>query len=240
MNIKFIAILSITIFALSFSACGKEEEKGTQELPTVESVSPTTRPALTPNTSPTTEPNEKLNNTTTPVTKPNEKPVPTQAPSTGNAGAPPPTQAPTPEPTQAPSLKPSQEPIDLPKVELKLVIDKVKAEVRLPMLQEVSINMVRDIYYFDTILANQTSAWMPMMTATATEIAIFEAKDEKALQIIKSGIEKRDKQLKGNTHYPSQMELINKSKLVTKGNYILYVIAEDADKIVSIFNSFIK
>lgn len=109
--------------------------------------------------------------------------------------------------------------------------------VELPATVDMPEEMFADTYGIDTGLLESYSVNMPMMNITATEIAVFEAKDEASIDSIKAGIEKRQKALEEQwkRYLPAQLELVQNYKVAVKGNLVLFVISEDADQIVENF-----
>jgi len=109
--------------------------------------------------------------------------------------------------------------------------------VELPATVDMSAEMFADTYGIDTELLASYSVNMPMMNVHATEIAIFEVKDEASIDAVKAGIEKRQKALEEQwqSYLPAQFELVQNYKVAVKGNLVLFVISEHADQIVANF-----
>lgn len=104
---------------------------------------------------------------------------------------------------------------------------------------EMPEEMLVDAYGIDLSLLESYSVQMPMMNVHAEEIAVFEVKDEKDIDAVKAGIEKRQKALEEqwSKYLPEQYELVKASKTAVKGNLVLYVVSAQADKIVSNFEA---
>lgn len=109
--------------------------------------------------------------------------------------------------------------------------------LELPATVDMPEEMFADTYGIDTGLLESYSVNMPMMNVAATEIAVFEAKDEASIDAIKAGIEKRQKALEEQwqSYLPAQLELVQNYKVAVKGNLVLFVISEYADQIVENF-----
>lgn len=109
--------------------------------------------------------------------------------------------------------------------------------LELPATIDMPEEMFADTYGIDTGLLESYSVNMPMMNVTATEIAVFEVKDEANIDAIKAGIEKRQKALEEQwqSYLPEQLELVQNYKVAVKGNLVLFVISEHADQIVENF-----
>lgn len=109
--------------------------------------------------------------------------------------------------------------------------------IELPASVEMPAEMFADTYGIDTELLASYAVNMPMMNVTATEIAVFEVKDEASIAAVKAGIEKRQKGLEEQwkSYLPAQLELVQNYKVAVKGNLVLFVISEEADQIVANF-----
>lgn len=109
--------------------------------------------------------------------------------------------------------------------------------LELPATVDMPEEMFADTYGIDTGLLESYSVNMPMMNVTATEIAVFEVKDEASIDAVKAGIEKRQKALEEQwqSYLPEQLELVQNYKVAVKGNLVLFVISEHADQIVENF-----
>jgi len=122
------------------------------------------------------------------------------------------------------------------------MIDAILSKVEQPSLIAMDAQMVKDMYHIDPAIAEQLAVKMPMMNVKTNEIAIFKAKDDASKVAIEEGMKKRagDVQKQFETYLPDQYENAKNYKIVTKDNYILFVISESADQIVETFNSFFE
>lgn len=82
----------------------------------------------------------------------------------------------------------------------------------------------------------------PMMNTKSDEVILLKAKDEKKVETLKKALEKeKEAQIQTWERYlPDQYEKVKNNKIVTKGNYLLYVTYDHPEKIVDIFESSIK
>ena len=82
----------------------------------------------------------------------------------------------------------------------------------------------------------------PMMMVHATEIAVFRPADKAAAKNVKSAIQTRVDDLYNiwSQYLPMQFELVENYQVVEKNGYILFVVAEEADKIVDQFVKAVK
>ena len=109
--------------------------------------------------------------------------------------------------------------------------------LELPATMDMPAEMFADTYGIDPALLESYSVNMPLMNVKATEIAVFEVKDEANIDAVKAGIEKRQKALaeQWQSYLPDQYELVENYKVAVKGNLVLFVISEEADQIVANF-----
>ncbi|NIK78886.1 PBP1b-binding outer membrane lipoprotein LpoB [Paenibacillus castaneae] len=124
----------------------------------------------------------------------------------------------------------------------KEMIDAMLAKIEQPALMEMPVDMVNQMYYFDPAQLEQYTIMMPMMNVKTNEIAIFKVKEASQIAAIEEGVKKRaaDIQKQFETYLPDQYENAKNYKLVTKGNYVFFVISEEADKLVNEFNAFFE
>lgn len=150
----------------------------------------------------------------------------------------------TPEatPEGTPEVMPEGEEVAPENSALAQVVTTITEGMELPMQGPMIPEMFEDTYGIDTSLLKDYYVSMSMMNVHATEIAVFELNDEKDAEIVMEGIEKRQKALEEQwkTYLPDQYEIVKNYKTAQKGNKILFVINESADKIVENFNNLNK
>lgn len=185
---------------------------------------------------------EKKPETTKPVEKPAEKPA--QKPETTK-----PEQKPEVKPEAKPEVKPEQKPetekpvekpVETPSMSASELYSKVvTSDMELPSLLEMDSSFFADTYGIDTSILKSYKVQMPMMMVHASEIAVFELKDAGDASKVMTGINKRIEGLKAQwgSYLPDQLELVNNYKTATKGNYVIFVVSEYADTIISNFNT---
>ena len=115
------------------------------------------------------------------------------------------------------------------------MVDGMLAKIEQPALVEMTGDMVKQMYYIDPALLEQYTIMSPMMNIKTNEIAVFKVKDAKDIAAVEDGIKKRaaDVQKTFETYLQDQYENAKNYKLVTKGNYVFFVISEEADKFVT-------
>ncbi|MBH5319072.1 DUF4358 domain-containing protein [Paenibacillus sp. GSMTC-2017] len=124
----------------------------------------------------------------------------------------------------------------------KEIVEAILAKVEQPAQMPVEGEMLKDMYHLDAALLEEYTIKMPMMNVKTNEIAVLKVKDAKDIPTVEEAIKKRatNVQKQFETYLQDQYENAKNYKLVTKGNYILFVIAEDADKMVAEFETLVK
>lgn len=178
---------------------------------------------------------EKKPETTKPVEKPAEQPA--QKPETTKPEANKPVAKPEVKPEQKPE---TEKPVETPSMSASELYSKVvTSDMELPSLLEMDSSFFADTYGIDTSILKSYKVQMPMMMVHASEIAVFELKDAGDASKVITGINKRIEGLKAQwgSYLPDQLELVNNYKTATKGNYVIFVVSEYADTIISNFNT---
>ncbi len=78
--------------------------------------------------------------------------------------------------------------------------------------------------------------------ATAEEIAVFEATDKAAAATVKEACESRlEKQINSyNDYKPAEVSRLDEAIIETSGNYVVYCVADDTDKVNEIIDEYFK
>lgn len=121
----------------------------------------------------------------------------------------------------------------------KEMVDEMLTKVEQPSLMELDAATAEQLYHLDPALLEDYSIRMPMMNVKSNEISILKVKDAKDITTIEDAVKERasDIQKQFETYLPDQYENAKNYKLVTKGNYILFVISESADPLVTEFDN---
>ncbi|WP_339289273.1 DUF4358 domain-containing protein [Paenibacillus sp. FSL E2-0201] len=121
----------------------------------------------------------------------------------------------------------------------KEMVDEMLAKVEQPSLMEVEEDMVSQLYHLAPSLLEDYSIRMPMMNVKSNEIAILKVKDAKDISTVETAVKERatDIQKQFEQYLPDQYENAQNYKLIKKGNYILFVISESADQLVTEFDT---
>jgi len=104
--------------------------------------------------------------------------------------------------------------------------------------QLVDSTLLTDFYGMDTSLLDDFHVKMPMMSFSITEVGVFKVKDVNNIDSIVSALNKRANDI-GMMLYPSLEETYQNRQIITKGEYILFVISDNVDSIVSSFNTLV-
>ncbi|MFD0960443.1 DUF4358 domain-containing protein [Paenibacillus chungangensis] len=122
------------------------------------------------------------------------------------------------------------------------VIDAILAQVEQPAQISLEGEQVKDFYHIDPALLEDYTIKIPMMNVKTNELALLKVKNEADIQAVVEGIEKRAEnvQKQFETYLQDQYENAKNYKVETKGNYVLFVISEEADKMVEQFHALVK
>lgn len=234
MNQRFLALALIGALTLTLTACaggGADPSKAPVTPPPAVSYTPsptpsaqpepTATPALSPSPAPTAEPTQSPQPTAKPTIQPTAKPTAK------------PTQAPT--PTAAPSEAPAPE-----RSKVQQVWDEI-AKQDLSNLTDLDADTLSALYGISASDLEEYICKMPLMNVKATEFFIAKVKDGK-MDAVQAGAQKRQADLDAqwSTYLPDQYELVQDYRLVTNGNYLLFVVSEYADEAVTAFNAYTK
>ncbi len=157
-------------------------------------------------------------------TKPQASTKPeTAAPSTPQAS----------KPTPTPEVKP-----EAPTLSAADIYSKMLEGVEIPAQNPLDDTLLKDWYGIDASILKSYKVTMPLMSMHINEYAVFEVKESKDVQTVLNGIQNRTDNM---FLYPSLQEAFDARQIVTKGNYILFVIdGQSVDTIVKQFNALMK
>lgn len=196
-----------------------------------------------PNTS-TSKPNSPSTSTNKPsaTTKPQggtttKPPATTKPEASSKPEASTKPEAPTkPEASTKPEVPQTPETTSLSSSE---VFSQITSGLELPTQMEADADLLMNLYGIDASLLESYCVKMPMMSFQITEIGVFKVKDANNVDSIVAGINKRAGDV-GSVLYPSLQETFDSRVVVTKGNYILFAMDENASTIAANFNNLIK
>lgn len=162
----------------------------------------------------------------------NVPPTSTSSPSASN----PATPEPTPEPSKEPEPKPdeSKQPGEL---NINDLLTEMIEKFDQPVRMEMDDQMLKDMYYLDPSILAEYAVQAPMVNIKTNELGIFRLKDQKDLDALKEGIEKRAKDIQKSfeSYLPDQYENAKKFRIVTEGEYVFFIISESADELEAYF-----
>ena len=120
------------------------------------------------------------------------------------------------------------------------MVDEMLGKVEQPMMMEVTGEQVQEIYNIDPEKLEDYAIRIPMMNVKSNEIAILKVKDEADVPAVEEAVKQRAAtvQQQFETYLPDQYENAKNYKLVTKGNYVLFVISDQADELVAEYDRF--
>lgn len=257
MKKKIAFLLAISILCVSLTACGSEKKEtdsnksnissSSSDAPSSENISDTSEDEKNDNavsSTPAGSDNAASGTTSQPAQSPEQtpeqNPVTPQTPSNTQTSSKPETPAqPQPTPQVEPAPKP-ETPAKSPAVsDIAASIDKalgVDSNFMTFSADDVAMN-----YGIGSSSMVEFVGKMPMMSVKATEYLVVKAADGQ-VDAVKNGMIKRQSDLDAQwkQYLPEQYELVKNYKLVTNGNYVLFVIGENASGAVDAFNSMTK
>lgn len=109
------------------------------------------------------------------------------------------------------------------------MMNDIAQRVELPAMMEGSEAELTELY---GIAADKVEAYairVPMMNVTATELAVFKASSDEAVEDVKAGVQSRIDNLieQWSTYLPAQLALVENHKLLVEGRYVFLIIAEE-------------
>ena len=110
-----------------------------------------------------------------------------------------------------------------------------------PSMGDAMISELTEYFYtgLDVSGLEDFCVGVPMMMVHASEIAIFKPTDAAAAKSVKAAIDARVESLNNvwSTYLPDQYALVEDHRVVEAGDYIIFVVAADADRIVKQFKA---
>lgn len=181
-----------------------------------------------------------------PVTNSPSKPQASTKPNTTQKPKPTPTPAPSPKPEASPApVQPESTPDnndsvqpDTTSLSCAAIFNQITSGMDTSNHMAMDSTLLADFYGMDTDLLEDFCVQVPMMSYSITEVGVFKVKDVNNVSSVVSAINKRANDI-GIMLYPSLEEIYAAKQIVTKGQYILFVISDDADSIVANFNALV-
>ncbi len=120
------------------------------------------------------------------------------------------------------------------------MVDEMLAKIEQPMMMELTGEQVQEVYNIDPEKLADYAIRIPMMNVKSNEIAILKVKDTADVPAVEEAVKQRAAtvQQQFETYLPDQYENAKNYKLVTKGNYVLFVISDQADELVTEYDRF--
>ena len=169
-------------------------------------------------------------------TKPNTTTKPQSSTKPSTTTKPEASSKPSTKPETAPTPSPSAPATNTTSLSCSTIFAKILNGIDTSNMQTVDAQLLNDFYGIDSSLLEDFCVKMPMMSFSITEVGVFKVKDTNNIDSVVSSINKRASDI-GISLYPSLEETYANKKIVTKGQYILFAISDDADAIVSNFNA---
>lgn len=127
-------------------------------------------------------------------------------------------------------------------VSVKSIADKISQGTDITNMKEANAEKLNKLYGISENDVEEFSLYAASSNILADQIAIFKVKDVSNVDVIKGQIDKKiDKLSKDFKDYlPAEYDKIQKNIVSVKGNYILFVISNDSEKISKIFEDELK
>lgn len=122
------------------------------------------------------------------------------------------------------------------------IYSKAVDGIELPALQKISSDELSSLFKIKSSDVKEFSVYISMINIRATEIGIFKYENKNQQDAISKAIESRLKDLDSvwGTYLPDQYDLVKGVKKFNIGDVMGYVIAEDANKIISNIEKVLK
>nr|WP_243865552.1 DUF4358 domain-containing protein [Paenibacillus lupini] len=129
-----------------------------------------------------------------------------------------------------------------PKLSTEEMIEQLTKQYEQPPQTDLETDGVKNLYHLDPALLDTYTIKIPLMNVKTNEIAVLKAKNAKDVEAIQEGVKQRaaEVQKQFETYLPDQYENAKNYKVVAQGSYVLFVIGENADDIVTAFNGFFE
>ncbi|MGM9948666.1 MAG: DUF4358 domain-containing protein [Lysinibacillus sp.] len=127
-----------------------------------------------------------------------------------------------------------------PELTANEMVDEMLAEVEQPAMVELTTDQVKEVYNIDPEKLEEYAIRIPMMNVKTNEIAILKLKNEADVPEVEAALKQRAEnvQKQFETYLQDQYENAKNYQLVTKGNYVLFVISDQADELVRVYDTF--
>jgi len=124
----------------------------------------------------------------------------------------------------------------------KEIADQMLEKVEQPAFMELTAEQLKDLYKIDAAKLADYSVRVPLMNVKSNELAILKVKDAKDIPAIEAAVKQRaeDAQKPFEHYLPDQYENAKNYQVITKGNYVLFVISDRADELIKVYESFFK
>ncbi len=109
-----------------------------------------------------------------------------------------------------------------------------------PEMLEMELDIVQKKYGLDKALLESCSVYICSSGAQADEVAVFKAVDANAVKTIKKSVEKRAETVYTDfvDYVPGEIPKVDDHIIITKGNYVFFVIAAQPKSAQQIFERY--
>lgn len=122
------------------------------------------------------------------------------------------------------------------------LVQQIEKEVDFASMLDVTGDMIKDVYYLDSEQYVEEGVFhQAMMNVKASDLVIIKLKDKADFDQVKEALTKRAEDVikQFSTYLPDQYENAKNYQIVQEGEYVLYSISHDQEKILSLFQNYL-
>ncbi|MFF2090508.1 DUF4358 domain-containing protein [Paenibacillus sp. NPDC058174] len=181
--------------------------------------------------------------------KPSATPKPTPTPISNPSATPSlapsdkPTVKPSAQPSEKPSAKPSPKPSEKPADQITAadIAAKIKEEVQFGSLVAIEGDQIKEFYGIDAgEQLEEGKFYQAMIMIQASEFSIVKLKSDSDYKAVAAGFDKRAEMIQKafENYLQDQYELAKNYQVIRSGDYVLFSVSLEQDKIKEAFQSF--
>lgn len=125
---------------------------------------------------------------------------------------------------------------------LQGIVQQINENVEMPPMMELDGDAIKDTFYLEADQYAEGVFLIAMMNIKATDMAIIRLNDTSDFDTIKEALTKRAEDVikTFSTYLPDQHEDAKNYQIVQEGEYVLYSISHDQEKVLETFKAALK
>lgn len=125
---------------------------------------------------------------------------------------------------------------------LQGIVQQINENVEMPPMTELDGDAIKDTFYLEADQYAEGVFLIAMMNIKATDMAIIKLNDADDFDTIKEALTKRAEDVikTFSTYLPDQHEDAKNYQIVQEGEYVLYSISHDQEKVLETFKAALK